>query len=49
MLPLIKGRTVFVGAAIAGETLKVESANTHIDTIFRVRNLKKLFIAKSFH
>ena len=40
MFPLIKGNTLFVGAAIVGETLKVESANTEIDKIFRVRNPK---------
>ena len=49
MFPLIKGRTLFVGAAEAGEILKVEIHSTETKVTFRVLIPEKLFIPKLFH
>jgi hypothetical protein len=49
ILPVINGKTLLLGAATAGEALNIEIASTELEINFRDFNLKKLFIAKSFH
>jgi hypothetical protein len=49
MFPVIRGKTLLLGAATAGEALNIEIASTELEINFRDFNLKKLFIAKSFH
>jgi hypothetical protein len=49
MFPVINGKTLLVGAAIAGEALNIEIERIELEINFRDFNLKKLFIAKSFH
>jgi hypothetical protein len=49
ILPVITGSALFVGAADAGEILKVDIESAEIKMTFSVLNPKKLFIPKSFH
>ena len=49
IFPLINGKTLLVGAAIAGEALNIEIERAEMVINFRDFNAKKLFMAKSFH
>jgi hypothetical protein len=49
IFPLINGKTLFVGAAVAGAKLKSEIKRTAIEMLRTCLEERNLFMAKSFH